>query len=131
MKNIIKSFRNDSDVASFVGRLLRTGVFTASAVALLGGIIYLVRHGSEVPDYRIFKGAPDELRHLPGIFKGVWSFSGSAIIQLGVVVLLATPILRIFFSAVAFAIEKDYLYVLITLIVLGIIIFGMVGGLGG
>ncbi len=131
MKNIFRSFNNDRDVASLVGKLLRAGVVTSSIIAFIGGIIYLIRHGAGVPHYTEFIGAPENLRHMPGILKGVFSLSGQAIIQLGVVVLLATPILRIFFSAIAFALEKDYLYVGITLIVLGIIVFGMVGGLGG
>lgn len=131
MKNLFKSFHTDKDIASLIGRLLRTGVVTASAIAFLGGIIYLYRHGAARPNYTEFTGAPMNLRHIPGIIQGVLSVRGSAIIQLGVVVLLATPILRVFFSAVAFALEKDYLYVVITLIVSGIIIFGMIGGLGG
>nr|NKQ94879.1 DUF1634 domain-containing protein [Escherichia coli] len=56
---------------------------------------------------------------------------GASIIQLAVVLLIATPILRIAFSVLAFAIEKDKLYVIITLIVFSIIIFGMYSGLGG
>lgn len=131
MKNFFRAFHTDRDVAALVGKLLRTGVVTASVIALLGGVVYLIRHGAQTPQYSIFRGAPVPLRHLPGIIHGVFSFSGSAIIQLGVVVLLATPILRVFFSAVAFASEGDFLYVIITLIVLGIIVFGMVGGLGG
>ncbi|PWG80177.1 DUF1634 domain-containing protein [Pararcticibacter amylolyticus] len=131
MRNFFNSFSTDRDVAALVGKLLRTGVVTASIVAFIGGVVYLTRHGAEVPDYKVFRGAPENLRHFPGILEGVMSFSGAAIIQLGVVILLATPIVRIFFSAIAFAIEKDYLYVVITLIVLGIIVFGMVGGLGG
>ncbi|WP_374165166.1 DUF1634 domain-containing protein [Arcticibacter sp. MXS-1] len=128
---MFSSFKSDKDVASLVGKLLRTGVFTASAVALFGGLIYLFRHGGELPDYHEFKGAPENLRHLPGIFTGVGAFSGRAIIQLGVVILLATPILRVAFSAVGFLLEKDLLYVFITLLVLAIIVAGMVGGLGG
>jgi len=57
--------------------------------------------------------------------------TGVDIIQLGVVLLIATPIARILFSVFAFTVEKDYLYIVITLIVLGVILFSMLGGLGG
>lgn len=131
MNRFFKMIRSDRDVASLVGRLLRTGVITASVIAFIGGVIYLAVHGAEQPRYTIFNGAPANLRHLRGILDGVLSLNGPAVIQLGVVVLLATPILRIFLSAIAFAMEKDYLYVVITLIVLAVICVGMIGGLGG
>ncbi len=56
---------------------------------------------------------------------------GAAIIQLAVVILISTPIIRVAFSAVTFAVEKDWRYVIITLVVLAIIFFGMLSGLGG
>lgn len=127
MKNL---FQTDKDVASVVGQLLRAGVVTSSVIALIGGIIYLIAHGAETPHYTEFVGAPDNLRHINGIIEGLLVFDARAIIQTGVLVLIATPILRVLLSAVAFALEKDYLYVIITLIVLSIIAIGMFGGLG-
>lgn len=115
----------------FIGKQLRWGVITASVIALIGGIVFLISHGGGVPEYHVFNGAPMYVRHLPGILSGVANFDGLAIIQLGVVVLLATPITRIAFSVVAFAMEKDRLYVGITLLVLAIIIFSIYSGLGG
>ena len=71
------------------------------------------------------------LNHLKGIWQGVLENRGMNIIQLGVVLLIATPIIRIVFSVIAFLLEKDYLYVFLTLIVLGIITYSMLGGLAG
>ncbi len=129
MKKLTQLFRSDADVAMLVARLLRIGVFSASIIALIGGVIYLLHFGSARPEYHVFNGAPEQYRHLQGIFTGLLSFDGMSIIQLGIVILLATPILRIFFSAIGFAVEKDYLYVFITLLVFSVILFGMVGGL--
>ncbi|SFW76984.1 DUF1634 domain-containing protein [Chitinophaga sancti] len=126
-----KGFWQERDVEMFIGQQLRWGVITASVIAFVGGIIYLANHGGDVPAYHVFNGAPEYVRHLPGIFHGAARFDGMAIIQLGVVVLLATPITRIAFSVVAFAMEKDRLYVVITLLVLSIIIFSIFSGLGG
>ncbi|RFM31894.1 DUF1634 domain-containing protein [Chitinophaga silvisoli] len=126
-----KEFWQERDVEMFIGQQLRWGVITASVIAFVGGIIYLANYGGGTPEYHVFNGAPEYVRHLPGIFHGVAQLDGRAIIQLGVVVLLATPITRIAFSVVAFAMEKDKLYVVITLLVLSIIIFSIFSGLGG
>lgn len=118
------------DMERMIGKWLRAGVFLSATVALLGGILYLIQV-HEIPDYKTFHGAAAQFRHLPGILHGVAVFDGASIIQLAVVLLIATPILRIAFSVLAFAIEKDRLYVIITLIVLCIILFGIFSGLGG
>jgi uncharacterized membrane protein len=118
------------DVEQMIGKWLRIGVFISAIVALLGGVLYL-QQVHEIPDYKTFHGAAQQFRHLPGILHGAAILDGASIIQLAVVLLIATPILRIAFSVLAFAIEKDKLYVIITLIVLSIIIFGMYSGLGG
>ncbi len=128
--NIFKKMLGDRDIELLIGKQLRTGVVTASCIALLGGIFYLVQQGAaSVPDYSHFKGEGAEYTSFRGIFHGVAAGSATEFIQLGVLVLLATPILRIFFSLIAFALEKDRLYVFITTLVLGIILFSMFGGL--
>ncbi|WP_106527604.1 DUF1634 domain-containing protein [Chitinophaga niastensis] len=126
-----KHFLADKDIQLLIGKQLRLGVITSSLVVLIGGIIYLSRHGHELPSYKEFTGVREGLNNLPGIWQGVLDNKGMNIIQLGVVLLIATPIIRIAFSVVAFLIEKDYLYVVITLIVLGVIMFSMLGGLAG
>lgn len=128
MSRLIKT---DKDVAAIVGRLLRLGVITASTVATLGGIMFLIVHRSEVSDFTQFRGAPEYLRSLGGIWAGLLDFDPRAIIQAGVLILIATPILRVMLSVFAFALEKDYLYVVITLVVLAIISIGMLGDLAG
>lgn len=129
------SVKNDPSAQSrsmeiFIGKWLRYGVYTSAAVAILGGILYLFQ-SQDLPDYTHFTGAAPQYRHLPGIWKGVLQLDGASIIQFAAVILIATPIMRIIFSVIAFAIEKDWLYVVITLIVFSIILFGMFSGLGG
>jgi len=132
MKQIFsKKYWAERDVQILLGTLLRYGVIVSSLVVLLGGVIYLVRHGQEVPEYRAFAGPNGRWDNLPAILRGMWHGHGKEIIQLGVVMLIATPIARIVFSVLAFFIEKDYLYVGITLVVLGVIMYSMIGGLGG
>ncbi len=118
------------DMERMIGKWLRAGVLLSATVAFLGGVLYL-KQVHEIPDYKTFHGAATQFRHLPGILHGVAALDGASIIQLAVVLLIATPILRIAFSVLAFAIEKDRLYVVITLIVLCIILFGIFSGMGG
>ncbi|GEP91092.1 Uncharacterized membrane protein [Chitinophaga terrae (ex Kim and Jung 2007)] len=130
MKQLLSKLK-DKDIQQLIGKQLRFGVIISSIIVTIGGVIYLVRHGHENPSYRTFTGVREGLNHLPGIWQGVLENRGMNIIQLGIVLLIATPIIRIVFSVIAFFIEKDYLYVFITLLVLGIITYSMLGGLAG
>lgn len=119
----------DYDMQQLIGQVLRYGVLISGVVAIIGGIWYLFQQGSGLPDYSTFHGEGEGYTSLTGIIKGLGQGSAKEIIQLGVVILIATPIIRIVFSLVAFGMERDKLYVLITLIVLSIILFSTFGGL--
>ena len=121
---------NDQRIEVIIGGLLRTGVMLAATVVLLGAVIYLVRHGGEIPNYTVFHREPDNLTSATAILHGALGMSGRAIIQLGLLLLIATPVARVLFSAIAFALERDYLYVCITLIVLGILLYSLFGASG-
>ncbi|MGA8779891.1 MAG: DUF1634 domain-containing protein [Terracidiphilus sp.] len=116
---------NDQSIEIIIGTLLRTGVILAAAVVLFGGIVYLARHGREAPHYVTFTGEPQTLKSPKDILHGVMQFKAQAIIQLGLLLLIATPVARVAFSAVAFAIEHDHRYVWITLIVLVILSYSL------
>jgi uncharacterized membrane protein len=118
---------DDFRIEIIVGYLLRTGVIVAASVVLIGGVVYLSRHGREVPNYTAFHGEPESLKSPVEIFQGVMRLSGSAIIQLGLLLLIATPVARVLFSAGAFAVERDGMYVVITLIVLAILLLSLFG----
>lgn len=124
---IKKMVWNDEVVEGIIGSLLRAGVLIAATVVALGGFIYLVRHGGAPADYAVFRGEPDDLRHTSGIMKQVLGGRSRGIIQFGLILLIATPVVRVAFSAVAFAFEKDHLYIAITLIVLTILLYSLLG----
>ncbi len=126
----MKSFK-DKDMQLLLGQVLRAGTIVSVSVVFIGGVLFLVRHGHTVADYRTFKGIPDFVRNPSGIMYGILSFKGQAIIQLGIVLLIATPILRVIFSAIGFVLEKDYLYLGISLLVLSIIFFSALSGHAG
>lgn len=135
MKHIFsREFWGERDVEQYIGKLLRYGVMLSCAITLFGGVIYLLQHKGVMVDYSpvptgMAFGVEDYLRELNTIFPRMLDFDGAAIIQFGVLVLIATPIIRVAFSAFSFLIEKDYLYVAITLIVLAIILANMLLGL--
>jgi uncharacterized membrane protein len=111
-----------------LGKLLRAGVIVAGVVVFFGGAIYLVHHGFQMPQYEVFRGEPTDLRNVPGIIASAYELSARAIIQLGFLILIATPIARVAFSAYVFIGQKDKTYILVTLFVLGALIFSLAGG---
>jgi len=122
---------SDQNIEDIVGTLLRVGVTTSAAVVLTGGIIYLLRHGSSHPDYHIFRGEPPELSTLSGIFHEAFTLHGRGIIQLGLLLLIATPVARVAFSIWGFAAEHDRMYVIFTTIVLVILLYSLLGVASG
>ncbi|MDR2230294.1 MAG: DUF1634 domain-containing protein [Flavobacteriaceae bacterium] len=122
----------DQDIQLLVGKILRMGVTIASITVLAGGIMYLINHGGEaLPDYRHFIGEGKSNTTLSGIVSGAFHLQAAQLIQLGVVFLVATPVFRVFFSLIGFTMEKDKLYIIITLIVLGVIFFSIFSGVKG
>lgn len=119
----------DENVENVMGNLLRAGVITAALVVLLGGIVYLVRYGTTHVDHRVFHGEPADLRSPIGIVDEAIVFRSRALIQLGVLLLIATPLARVVFSVFAFARQRDGVYVVITLVVLVVLCFSLFWGL--
>lgn len=114
------------DIKQLIGNTLRIGVFTACFIALIGGIIYLWKHGADpMPDYSHFAyedAQPAEYTTLSGIWQGILDMNAYSWIQAGVIALLLTPILRVTLSLFDFLRERDWLYAIITAVVLAIII---------
>jgi uncharacterized membrane protein len=118
---------DDHHIEVILGNLLRSGVLISAAVVLWGACIYLFRHAHEPADYRIFRGEPSEFRTISGVIQSVINGRGRGLIQLGLLLLIATPIARVAFSIVGFALERDRMYVAFTLIVLAILLYSLLG----
>jgi uncharacterized membrane protein len=119
-----ESPRTDKHVDELMGLLLRSGVILAACIVLVGGMIYLARY-PRLSDYRAFQGEPENLRTIPGIFGEAVAFHGRGLIQLGLLVLIATPISRVTFSVFAFGSQRDWKYVSFTVIVLGVLLYSL------
>ena len=111
----------------FIGRMLRVGVFTACAIAIVGGILYIVQKGGTQVDFAEFTSSM-AVESIGDVIRGVLALDAISVIQLSLLILIATPIMRVAVSVIAFDIEKDLLYVIITLAVLSIIIFNIFNG---
>jgi uncharacterized membrane protein len=112
-----------------MGRLLQLGVLLASALVLAGGVLYVRMYAWTTTHYKTFVSEPAELRHPLGLVRLATHGNEAAIIQLGILVLIATPIARVVFAIVGFAMEKDRLYIGISALVLCVLLFGLVHGL--
>lgn len=118
---------HEAQLEQSISNLLRCGVWLSSLIVLIGGILYLMRHGSEPVDYRVFRGEPAMYRSLPGIVSATLTGHRRGIIQFGLVVLIATPILRVILCFVSFLRWRDRTYVAITALVLSGLIYSFIG----
>lgn len=119
----------EKDFQQLIGNLLRYGVWTSLSVAFLGGIIYLLHHGNQPINYSQFiENDLSIFQVVTSVLEGISTFQGESIIFLGIILLFLTPVLRVILSLFSFLLEKDYLYVGITMIV--ILIIGMSVWLG-
>jgi len=118
------------DVA--ISNLLRTGVVISMAVVVIGLVFTFIHH----PQYVRSRTALGRLtdagvvypHRLRDVATQIRHGRGQAIVMLGLLMLIATPVARVAFSVVAFALERDRLYVTITLVVLGLLIVSFVIG---
>lgn len=119
----------DEKLEQLVGNVLRAGVLLSAVVVLAGGILYLARHGGNVADYRVFQGEPKAYRTVGAMLSGALAGSGREIILVGILLLIATPVLRVALCVIGFLFEKDWLYVLFTTVVLAVLLASLLGGL--
>jgi uncharacterized membrane protein len=118
----------EHEVEQIVGNLLRVGVLLAAAVVLLGGVLYLTEYGRGRVNYGRFQSEPADLRSPVGVVKLALAGDSRGLIQVGLLLLVATPVARVVFSVYAFARQYDWLYVGVTLLVLGVLLYSLFHG---
>jgi len=110
-----------------IGRILQVGVITAAVIVAVGGIVYLAGTAATIPDYHTFHRETAYAMSLPSIIASALAFNSYDIILLGLLLLIATPIVRVIFSVIAFILQRDATYVVITLIVLSVLLYSLIG----
>ncbi|GGG96999.1 DUF1634 domain-containing protein [Silvibacterium dinghuense] len=119
----------DQGLEMAIGRMLQFGVLLAALVVFAGGLLYLAhdhaRNGASRPDYTHFHGIDADLRTPAGIVSRAAHGDAEGLIQFGLLLLIATPIVRVIVAAGGFFLERDRLYVAISLLVLVILLWSL------
>jgi uncharacterized membrane protein len=124
-KNITQ-ISSDRKIEQFISQLLKYGVLLASTVVLVGGVVYLMHHGAEPAEDQFFHAEPADYSPL-GVAQAVLSGDPRGIIQLGILLLIATPVTRVAFSLLVFLWQRDLIYVFFTSFVLAELIYSLIG----
>lgn len=118
----------DQEIDQVIGRLLQVGVLLAALVVLTGGVLVLLQHGGTPASFATFRGESGTLSSLTGVWRGVLALDSRAIVQFGLLLLIATPIARVALTLVAFVVLRDKTYVFVTTIVLALLLYGILYG---
>ena len=115
----------------WISYVLRIGVLTAGAVILFGLVLYLIEGpGSGRPttldQLTADGGQPIEVSW-QSIVDGLKSLEPGAIILLGLLLLILTPLTRVAMTLILFILQQDWIFVAITGAVLGILFIGLIG----
>ena len=116
---------NDRRLETIIGQLLRSGVLLAAATVLAGGLLFLARHGADRVDYHTFVAGGPETRMLRSILPSAVHGNSAAVIQIGLLLLILTPIARVGIAVAGFFLERDRLYAAVSLVVLAILVFSL------
>jgi uncharacterized membrane protein len=118
---------SDGRMDTIIGNLLRIAVTISALFVIVGAVFYLWHHGMDKPNYSVFAGVPKNLDHMDKIIEEAWRIKSLGIMQLGLLLLIFTPVARVAYSVIAFLIQRDYMYVVFTLIVLTILLLSITG----
>lgn len=113
---------NDRKLEILIGKLLRAGVLLAAVVVFAGGVVYLARFHAAKVDFHTFTEENASLRTVGGILVSAFHLHGRGIIQLGLLLLIATPVARVAFAMVGFHLERDRMYTIVSAIVLAVLL---------
>lgn len=114
-------------IETAVSRILRAGVFAALGAAVVGGVIHFLGHPADRVSFAAFRGVEASLTSPAGILGQAVRGDGLALMQLAVLILIATPIIRVLASLVTFALLRERFFVLVTLLVLAMLAMALSG----
>ena len=119
----------DAKLETAIGQVLRAGVCLAAGVVIVGAALFLsIAAGSPRPDYRHFQPGPAALSSVHAIVANTMKGDGASIIQFGLLLLIATPIVRVAVALVGFLLEHDWLYSAVSATVFFILMYSVVFG---
>jgi uncharacterized membrane protein len=127
MNGKVSDNKEKKDMRIWISLILRTGVLVSAALLLAGGILFAFQHPGAEFSFKSFAGEPERLREVGSVFREALQIKSRAVIQLGIITLISTPVLRVIFSFIEFIIHRDWTFVLITAIVIGTLFYSLLG----
>lgn len=122
-------------VELLISLLLRTGVLTSLLVVVAGTVVTFANHPSYLSSHRELEsltGSAAVFPHTPGaVARGVRDGDGPAIVTAGLLILIATPVVRVAVSILAFVYQRDRRFVVITSVVLALLLASFALGRAG
>jgi uncharacterized membrane protein len=115
----------DQKLEVAIAHMLRIGVIVAAMLVFLGGILYLTGTNAPVPHYSHFHPVASDMGSFSVVLSGISVLRPESFIQLGILVLIATPVLRVIFCIVGFGMERDWLYVSVSVTVFAVLIYSL------
>ena len=112
----------DQKMEITISQMLRAGVSLAAIVVFVGGFLYMLQAHGVTPDYRHFHGITGPADRIPPLLAGGHPDSRS-IIRMGILLLIATPIMRVAYCVYGFAAQKDKIYIAVSSIVLAVLLY--------
>ena len=118
----------DKELDCTIAKMLKFGVSIAAVVVFAGGLLLLRHPLLAIPDYSHFHAVDASLRSIKGITTAALHLNPRGLVQLGLIILIATPIARVVFCIVGFIRQKDQLYTGISAVVLIILLYSLTKG---
>ena len=121
--------KTERDLENAIGILLRYGVIVSSFIVAIGILLAPFNIGS-------YTGTPSSLDDvfitnygatilsMSNLFAGIASLNPLSVAELGVIILLAIPFFRVAAGGLMFVYEKDWKYVVISIVVFGVLLIG-------
>jgi len=124
----MKKGGGDYDLNSVISGVLKYGVIISTILLLTGLALVIAEKPAGLPtsvEQLISSNYGRPTLDVGKLLSGATQGTPIFVIQLGLVVLLATPFARVLASVIVFAAERDRTYVAITLIVFGILLVSL------
>lgn len=120
------SATNNNMMNTIIGWVLQGGVIISSVLVLIGFLLLITSPGA------LSGSRTDVFPHtLSELWSGLRGLHPQSIIVLGLLLLIATPVVRVIVSILAFALEHDLRYVVITCLVFAILLVSFIFVTGG
>jgi uncharacterized membrane protein len=118
----------DKELDCSTAKMLKAGVTLAAAVVFAGGLLLLRHPFTQIPDYSHYHAVEPSLRSVTGVASAAFHLDPRGLVQLGLMLLIATPVARVVFCLYGFIRQRDKLYTVISSLVLIILLYSLSKG---